>query len=71
MTNSETVQVRLGVTINLDADTWARNYDLGDEEVADDIHKLVPEVITEAIEGWIACTDNLGTVSVLEGEHAD
>jgi hypothetical protein len=66
MTNSETVQVRLGVTINLDADAWALNYDLRDEEVADDIRKLVPEVITEAIKGWIACTGNLGSVSVLE-----
>jgi hypothetical protein len=46
-------------------------YDLRDEEVADDIRKLVPEVITEAIEGWIACTGNLGSVSVQEGKHAD
>jgi hypothetical protein len=71
MTNSETVQVRLGVTINLDADAWARNYDLRHEEVADDIRKLVPEAITEVIDGWIACTGNLGSVSVLEGKHAD
>jgi hypothetical protein len=71
MTNSETVQVRLGVTINLDANAWALNYDLRDEEVADDIRKQVPEVIPEAIEGWIACTGNLGSVSVLEGKHAD
>jgi hypothetical protein len=66
MTNRETVQVRLGVTINLDANAWALNYDLRDEEVADDIRKLVPEVITEAIQGWIACTGNLGSVFVLE-----
>jgi hypothetical protein len=71
MTNSETVQVRLGVTINLDADAWALNYGLRDEEVADDIRKWMPEVITLATERWIASTGNLGSVSVLEGKHAD
>jgi hypothetical protein len=69
--DSETVQVRLGVTINLDVDAWALNYDLRDEEEADDIRKLMPGAITEAIEDWIARTGNLGSVSVLEGKHAD
>ena len=69
MTIGETVQVCLGVTINLDAAAWALNYDLRDEEVADDIRKLMPQAITEAIEDWIARTGNFGNASVTGHER--
>jgi hypothetical protein len=64
MKTTDTTKTRYRVTVEIDRDAWAVHYGIEPEKVREDIDKLMPHVITEAVGAWIARTGNRGSVHV-------